>query len=124
MADKEAKRRDQWETLTPEDFCKAGESFDLFDFAFQHADPDPEEDKEYGKRNEKLLQLIAKKESKTSTLISHGLLLQYKGNGTPLIANYLRSRRHPEWLTNAPICNIHSATQQNHCKIPPEQSFC
>lgn len=63
MADKEAKGRDQWEALTPEDFCKAGESFDLFDFAFQHAEPDPEEDEKYGKRNEKLLQLIAKKEN-------------------------------------------------------------
>ena len=63
MADKEARRRDQWESLTPEDYCKAGESFDLLDFKFQPADPDPEEDEEYGKRNEKLLQLIAKKEN-------------------------------------------------------------
>jgi len=47
VADKEAKRRNQWEALMPEAFCKAGESFDLFDLAFQHADPDPEEDEEY-----------------------------------------------------------------------------
>ena len=63
MVDKEAKRRDQWEGVTPEDFCKAGKSFDLFDFIYQHAGPDPEEDEEYGKRNEKLLQLITKKEN-------------------------------------------------------------
>ena len=63
MADEEAKRRDQWESLTPEDYCKAGESFDLFNFKFQHADPDPEEEEEYGKRNENLLELIAKKEN-------------------------------------------------------------
>ena len=43
--------------------CKAGESFDLLDFKFQLADLDPEEDEEYGKRSEKLLQLIAKKEN-------------------------------------------------------------
>ena len=44
LAEKEAKRRDQWESLTQEDYCKAGESFDLLDFKFQPADPDPEED--------------------------------------------------------------------------------
>ena len=71
MVDKEAKRRDQWEGVTPEDFCKAGKSFDLFDFIYQHAGPDPEEDEEYGKRNEKLLQLITKKENQ-KPLICHG----------------------------------------------------
>ena len=63
MANKEAKRRDQWESLTPEEYCKAGESFDLIDFKFQPADQDPEEVEEYGKRNKKLLQLIAEKEN-------------------------------------------------------------
>ena len=69
MVDKEAKRRDQWEGVTPEDFCKAGKSFDLFDFIYQHAGPDPEEDEEYGKRNEKLFAINQKKrKSKTIDL--------------------------------------------------------
>ena len=61
-ADEEAKVK-EWESLSPEDYKKAGESFDLSNFKYQNADPDPDEDAEYGQRNEKLMRLIAKNEN-------------------------------------------------------------
>ena len=60
-ADEEPKVK-QWESLSPEDYKKAGESFDLLNFKYQNADPDPDED-EYEQRNETLMRLIAKNEN-------------------------------------------------------------
>ncbi|CAH3027411.1 unnamed protein product, partial [Porites evermanni] len=63
MAEDEERKRRQWESLTPDQYRKAGESFDLLEFKYQNEDPDPDEDGEYGERNKKLLRLIEKKEN-------------------------------------------------------------
>ena len=63
MAEDEERKRRQWESLTPDQYRKAEESFDLVEFKFQNEDPDPDEDGEYGERNRKLLRLIEKKEN-------------------------------------------------------------
>ena len=65
MAGREAEKREQrcGESLFAEDYGKACGSFDWFDFKFQQANPDSEEDEEYGMRTEKLLKLIGRKEN-------------------------------------------------------------
>ena len=63
LAAEEEVKVGKWESLSPEDYKKAGESFDLLDFKYQDEDPDPDEDAEYAKRNDKLMQLIAKQEN-------------------------------------------------------------
>lgn len=84
MADLEASKRDQWESLTPEEYSQAGQSFDLLEFQFQDADQDPEEDVEHGKRNERLLQqLLAKKENQLSVKIVKKARLENGETSTP-----------------------------------------
>ncbi|XP_068756261.1 uncharacterized protein [Montipora capricornis] len=46
-----------------EDYSQAGESFDLLEFHLQEADPGTEEDMEYGMRNKRVLQELAKKKN-------------------------------------------------------------
>ena len=71
MADLEAVKSDKWANPSaPDDYSQAGQSFDLLEFKFQDTDPDPEEDVEYLKRNERLVQLLAKKENQLPEGIS------------------------------------------------------
>ncbi|XP_068697524.1 uncharacterized protein [Montipora foliosa] len=66
-----------------EDYSQAGESFDLLEFHLQEADPDPEEDMEYGKRNKRVLQELAKKENQLPVKIVKKARLENDESATP-----------------------------------------
>ena len=94
MAEDEERKRRQWESLTPDQYRKAGESFDLLEFKFQNEDPDPDEDGEYGERNRKLLRLIEKKENHLPVGLADdqcyaGNFSTYKKNNRPDIQKYI-----------------------------------
>ncbi|XP_068687066.1 uncharacterized protein [Montipora foliosa] len=92
MAALEASKRDQWESLTPEEYSQAGQSFDLLEFQFQDADPDPEEDVEYGKRIERLSQLLAKKENQLPVKIVKKARLENGESSTPKGATKMKEK--------------------------------
>ena len=62
MIIQEGKRIQQWESMTPEDYRTAGESFDLMDFRYvEPAEKEEDDDAEYQERAERLLRPIEKK---------------------------------------------------------------
>lgn len=64
MVREEEKKVEQWNSLSKEDYHLAGESFDLFEFKYTiPKEEQVDEDAEYKKRNEKYLNLLAKKEN-------------------------------------------------------------
>jgi len=64
MIIQEEKRIQQWESMTPEDYRTAGESFDLMDFRYaEPAEKEEDDDAEYQERAERLLRLIDKKQN-------------------------------------------------------------
>ena len=64
MIEEEERKVKLWESLTTDDYKKAGQTFDLMDFKYSELEPDQADDEsEYLERNEKLLQLLEKKEN-------------------------------------------------------------
>ena len=62
--EKEEEHGKLWESLSEDDYRKAGQTFDLLNFTYVMPDPEQQDDDlEYQERNETLLRLIAKKEN-------------------------------------------------------------
>ena len=64
IIEEEERKVKLWESLTTDDYKKAGQTFDLMDFKYSEPEPDqPDDESEYLRRNEKLLRLLEKKEN-------------------------------------------------------------